>query len=125
MDTRSLIYFKDSKGKIYVVIHQQFNGFPDNVGSLLAVFLLNITKSEYPFYKKPCHGFGDVVARYITQKSHENGFEILPSDTSPNTKYNYTVTYHSLEEITVSFNDGDEMSVKDFEKYCEKYRETL
>lgn len=132
MGTRSLIYFEEKDGTVYVVIYQQYDGGPSCVGLTLAEFLSNTkiingytTKDE----KKGnvVNGFDDLVATFIAKNKNCIGkFYIYPSTTQPGTcgdEWNYHVVWND-EEIRVnvlevcSGNSWNDMNVEQFLSFC-------
>ena len=131
MGTRSLIYFqaRDSDGKvvIYVVIYQQYDGYPEGVGATLAEFLSKVNlvngftrKDEEEKERIVCNGFDDLVARFIAQhKSGVGGFYIYPAVPDMIEEFVYHVT-NTDEGIRISINSGKEMNISEFSKVCSR-----
>ncbi|MHA2064318.1 MAG: hypothetical protein ACXABY_08055 [Candidatus Thorarchaeota archaeon] len=132
MGTRSLIYFqeRDSDGTIviYVVIYQQWDGYPQGgVGERLATFLKNAVLVNGVPYPAPemkeekfmCNGFDDLVARFIRKHKEDKagGFYIYPAIPNQDQDYNYYVT-NTDDGIKVKVNKSPEMTIDEFYKMC-------
>lgn len=126
MGTRSIIVFQ-SQGVRYLVIYQQYDGYPSGVGKVL----VNFIKSKkfvngYNDKETQFNGFGCFLAQYICHiKNGEAGNAyIYPITQELNEEFNYTVTWVEGDKpeddhFTFKCGDSKEMTLDEFEQYCE------
>lgn len=127
MGTRSLIYFQAKRGDeivTYVVIYQQFDGYPEGVGQKLAKFILS-KRFVNGFGQREVergdavNGYDDFIAQFIAQEKNGIGnFYIYPADTKGDfVDFVYNVMYHN-GQLTISVNNSDAMDTEAFAKLC-------
>ncbi len=130
MGTSSTIKFvsvKYGKIQIYVVIYQQFDGYPESVGSELVKFvkskrMVNGYSDKYSEF----NGFGCMIAQYIASiKDGAGNLYILPADSTCNAVYNYVLTYNEdNESFTISCDEiknNEAIPIDDYESSLDEY----
>ena len=145
MDERSIICFQEKRNEgvvIYAVIYQQCDN--SLVGRTLAAFLKKVMlvsfmeigpEAEYKENRIVCHGFGDMVARFVKKmkKDKRGDFYLSPATANQRESYVYYVTKMD-EGVRVQVkgqknrralevereNLTTEMSIKEFVDMCEK-----
>lgn len=124
MGTHSLIKIHE-KDTLLVVIYQQYDGYPSDVGNVLAKFLMKVKvgngivfreeNEEYLF----ANGAGCLAAQFISHiKSGPGGVYIVSPD-SEDEEWVYNV-YVNDNNISVTVNKKKFKDVASFLAYCNK-----
>ena len=149
MEARSITYFQERRNSdiaIHAVIYQQCDGSLEGSGSKLAAFLKRVLiltsmergpEAEYKDNKIVCHGFGDLVARFIKKlkKDKRGDFYLNPAIAADKKEgYVYYVTIADSEVFVqvrglqwtergnvemIDDNLTSEMSIDEFVSLCE------
>jgi hypothetical protein len=129
MGTRSLLVFQERYGDkllVYVIIYQQYDGYPSGVGKMLSTFLkkvrlINGIRGGEPDPEKiECNGFDDLVARFIRlhKKDEPGNFYIVPEQSGYGEEFTYYVTFINGKDLSVKVNESEEMTLDQFEEFC-------
>lgn len=125
MGTRSLVRFYNSDGNILVVFYQQFDGYPDGVGFVLATFLKSITMTngmsrDDDQTLKYANGIDCLAAQYCAQVKTQPGYFYIFPINSPEQEWNYDV-HQSGNTIRISVNGGPRMTADQLLEYCTEF----
>jgi hypothetical protein len=129
MGTRSLIYFEevDAEGNVtvYVVIYQQYDGYPEGVGATLASFLkrmriVNGYNSNDEKSGNVANGFDCLIPQFIAQEKKGIGnFYIYPANTQPGGDIDWVYRVQDTSEgIKIRVWDKDPISINEFCEMC-------
>ncbi len=125
MGTRSYILFQDKTAK-YMLIYQQYDGYPSGVGMKLVKFIKSKQfVNGYNDKDTQFNGFGCFLAQYIChiKCGVAGGAYVHPIDQKLDEEFNYVVTCQDDDTMTFSVNGSKEMTLDEFERFCSNYSE--
>jgi hypothetical protein len=120
MGTHSLILFQTKTNGLiekYVVIYQQYDGYPSGVGLKLVNFIESkkIVNGYSDKYVQ-ANGFNCLIAQYISSfKDGAGNLYVEPMTTILDEEWNYIVTFdENTKSFVMQVNDGEEMTFEQF-----------
>jgi len=136
MGTSATIKFitVNSKGvKVYIVIYQQYDGGPENLGANLVKFVKSksmVNGYTYSERDKQFNGFGCMIAQYIASiKDGAGNVYVAPIDRKQNALYNYVLSYNEDDKIFTigcdAIKDGQMIPIDKFEEAVDELYESL
>ena len=124
MGTRSTTRILDERGNCRVNMYRQYDGYPSGHGRELHTFLTKYQLvNGLPYGEDTtnyANGPGCLAALMVRDFKVEAGrFYLVPAD-EHNEEYNYLVEFEESGDIKISVNDGAEMTLDEFNYFCEK-----